>query len=250
MKAFRKVISVLLSLVLAIGILPIALVSQAEGLDYTVDETVATLINKYNSRIKAYDSEMDANIETYRKSDATVKVVDKDGNPVKNATVTVNQTSHDFDFGCNALMLGQYDTKEKNEKYEKLLKDTFNTVTTTMCFDIYSDGDNDYDFDYNEFRRPSPKVIRDFAKANNMNLKVQPLLADGWNPSWATTTNVTALRQIYKNWFQAVYNEFGNDLDIVDVVNESTSLWKSRTPSFPFNNDVLGNVKWAYQTAQ
>ena len=250
MKAFRKVISVLLSLVLAIGILPIALVSQAEGLDYTVDETVATLINKYNSRIKAYDSEMDANIEAYRKSDATVKIVDKDGNPVKNATVTVNQTSHDFDFGCNALMLGQYDTKEKNEKYEQLLKDTFNTLTTTMCFDIYSDGDNDYDFDYNEFRRPSPKVIRDFAKANNMNFKVQPLLADGWNPSWATTTNVTALRQIYKNWFQAVYDEFGDDLDIVDVVNESTSLWKSRTPSFPFNNDVLGNVKWAYQTAQ
>lgn len=250
MKMFLKIISLILCLMLVIGAFPMVLVSQAEGLDYTVDSKVSSLMSNYNSKFSAMEDEMDANIETYRKSDATVKIVDKDGNPVKNATVTVNQTSHDFDFGCNALMLGQYDTKEKNEKYEQLLKDTFNTLTTTMCFDIYSDGDNDYDFDYNEFRRPSPKVIRDFAKANNMNLKVQPLLADGWNPSWATTTNVTALRQIYKNWFQAVYNEFGNDLDIVDVVNESTSLWQSRTPSFPFNNDVLGNVKWAYQTAQ
>lgn len=250
MKIFLKIISIVLSIMLAIGVLPMTIISQAEGADYTVDSKVSSLMSDYNSKFAAMENEIDANIETYRKSDATVKVVDKDGNPVKNVTVTVNQTSHDFDFGCNALMLGQYDTKEKNEKYEKLLTDTFNTVTTTMCFDIYSDGDNDYDFDYGEFRRPSPKVIRAFAKANNMNLKVQPLLADGWNPSWATTTNVTELRQIYKNWFQAVYNEFGDDLDIVDVVNESTSLWQSRTPSFPFNNDVYSNVKWAYQTAQ
>lgn len=250
MKIFSKIISAILCIILIISVLPAAFAAQAQEADYTVDEKVASLMNSYNSKYSAIESEIDANIETYRKSDATVKVVDKDGNPVSNAAVTVNQTSHDFNFGCNALMLGQYDTKEKNEKYEQLLKDTFNTVTTTMCFDIYSDGDNDYDFDYNEFRRPSPKTIRDFAKAHNMKFKAQPLLADGWNPSWASTTNVTELRQIYQNWFRAVYDEFGDDLDIVDVVNESTALWKSRTPSFPFNKDVAGNVKWAFETAQ
>ena len=250
MKIYAKIISAMLAAALAAGIVPVASASQTQGANYTVDEKVATLMNNYNSSFSAIESEIDANIETYRKSDAEVKVVDKNGNPVKNATVTVNQTSHAFDFGCNALMLGQYDSKEKNAKYEQLLTDTFNTVTTTMCFDIYSDGDNDYDFDYGEFRRPSPKTIRDFAKANNMRLKAQPLLADGWNPAWATTTNVTELRQIYKNWFKAVYDEFGSDLDIVDIVNESTSLWNSRTPSFPFNSNISGNVKWAYQTAQ
>ena len=109
MKIYAKIISAMLAAALAAGIVPVASASQTQGADYTVDEKVATLMNNYNSSFSAIESEIDANIETYRKSDAEVKVVDKNGNPVKNATVTVNQMSHAFDFGCNALMLGQYD---------------------------------------------------------------------------------------------------------------------------------------------
>ena len=46
-----------------------------------------------------------AGIENHRKGFATIKVVDADGNPVKGATVSVKQKSHDFKYGANIFML-------------------------------------------------------------------------------------------------------------------------------------------------
>lgn len=251
MKIAKKLLSLSITLcfVLSVVAVPNAISSSAQE-EYTLSSKVSSLMNNYFNEYSKIEDEIDSNIEKYRKSDGKITVIDEKGNPVKNAQVTVNQTSHNFDFGVNALMLGQYDSVEKNAKYEKLITDVFNLVTTTSCFDIYSNNDNDYDFDYGEFRRPAPNYVRDFAKANNLKFKMQPLLTDGWNPDWATTKDVSNLRDIYKRWFQAIYDNFGDDLDIVDVVNESTSLWQSRNPNFPFNKNVYINVEWAYQTAQ
>lgn len=46
----------------------------------------------------------DAAIEKYRKADATVRVVDAAGRPVPGVKVAVEQTAHEFLFGCNIYM--------------------------------------------------------------------------------------------------------------------------------------------------
>jgi hypothetical protein len=48
-------------------------------------------------------------IDKYRKSVAVVRVVDSAGRPVEGARVTVNQTGHEFLFGCN--LAGTTDTE-------------------------------------------------------------------------------------------------------------------------------------------
>ena len=44
-------------------------------------------------------------IETYRKGDGKIRVVDKAGKPIVNAKLKLNQKSHEFRFGANLFML-------------------------------------------------------------------------------------------------------------------------------------------------
>ena len=56
-------------------------------------------------------------IEANRKGFAAITVTDKNGNPVKNAKITVKQKKHEFLYGANLFMLDEMETEEKNKKY-------------------------------------------------------------------------------------------------------------------------------------
>lgn len=213
-------------------------------------EKVEKFIENYDKAYQKLTKDIDEGIERHRKSNLTIRVVDKAENPVDNATIELHQKTHSFDFGINALKLGQFENEEKNKQYEKLITDVFNTVTTTVCFAVYSKGDNDYDFDHGESRRPAINKVKDFAQQNGLRLKGQPLLADSWNPEWANGTDKETLKKYYINWFNAFHNHFGKSFHILDVINESTALWQSRHPDFAFNEDIDSNVKWAFETAK
>ena len=66
MKIFLKIISIVLSIMLVIGVLPMTIISQAEGADYTVDSKVSSLMSDYNSKFAAMENEIDANIAEKR----------------------------------------------------------------------------------------------------------------------------------------------------------------------------------------
>ena len=68
---------------------------------------------------------IDHDIETYRKADAVIKLDNvKPGTQVK-----VEQLTSDFLFGGNSFLFGQFDTPEKNKRYEDVFGDLFNAAT-------------------------------------------------------------------------------------------------------------------------
>ena len=77
----------------------------------------------------ALQERMRQNIEQHRKGDAIIEVVGKDGKPVANATVEVQQQTHEFLFGCNLFVLDQLETPELNAKYEGAFTNLFNFAT-------------------------------------------------------------------------------------------------------------------------
>ena len=72
---------------------------------------------------------IERNIEKHRKGHATIKVVGADGQAVNEASVEVRQQTHEFLFGCNAFVLGQLESPEKNRKYEEAFLRLFNFAT-------------------------------------------------------------------------------------------------------------------------
>src|SRR5437870_13038929 len=68
-------------------------------------------------------------IELYRKTNATVRVIDDSGVPVRGATIKVEQLRHKFLFGCNAFPLLNNAEKDREAQYETKLTEILNYAT-------------------------------------------------------------------------------------------------------------------------
>lgn len=119
-------------------------------------------------------------IEQHRKSNAVIQVVDRAGQPVRDAQVVAELTRHDFLFGCNIYMFGRFGTHAENELYKKRFADLFNYATTGFYWRSYEpiDGQPQY--------ADTDQVVA-WCQAQGIALKGHPLL---WNighgfPVWS-----------------------------------------------------------------
>src|SRR2546425_12916378 len=65
----------------------------------------------------------DGRIDRYRKSDATVVVVDRSGEPIPDVHVKIEQVRHAFLFGCAAISLLKHTDAGQEEVYQKRFGD-------------------------------------------------------------------------------------------------------------------------------
>ena len=72
-------------------------------------------------------AKIDADIETYRKTDASVDVAAPDG-----ADVKIEQISHAFFFGAHIFNFNQLGKTEWNERYKELYGTLFNSATVAF----------------------------------------------------------------------------------------------------------------------
>ena len=70
---------------------------------------------------------IDADIEKYRKADASIEVAAPDG-----AEVQVEQVSHAFFFGAHIFNFNQLGKKEWNDRYKELYGTLFNSATVAF----------------------------------------------------------------------------------------------------------------------
>ena len=98
---------------------------SAKG-DFAMDRSVMS--DKYwsiwNDEVQA---KIDADIEKYRKADATVEVAAPDG-----AEVKVEQVGHAFYFGAHIFNFNQLGKKEWNDRYKELYGTLFNSATVAF----------------------------------------------------------------------------------------------------------------------
>ena len=95
-------------------------------------EKVLELFEKHKEYIKERSNDC---IENYRKGNAVIKFVNKQGKPVKNAKVSLNQIKHKFKYGANIFMLDELETKEKNDLYKKYMSEFCNIATLPFYWD-------------------------------------------------------------------------------------------------------------------
>jgi hypothetical protein len=74
-------------------------------------------------------AESDAGIERNRKGDVVIRVVDTNGHPIPHARVTIEQTRHEFLFGCNIYGFDQFKTPAETEDYKRRFAELFNSPT-------------------------------------------------------------------------------------------------------------------------
>jgi GH35 family endo-1,4-beta-xylanase len=194
---------------------------------------------------KAVNDRIQANIEKYRKGEATIDVVDNAGKPVPDVLIELQQTRHAFLFGCNAFVLGQLKTPEANRQYEEAFAQLFNFVTVPLYWEgtepsrgelRYEEGGRDI------YRRPPPDRFFAFGEKYGITLKGHPLLWHSCNPDWLPK-DPNELRELYRKRFREISERYGKKISIWDAVNESLVC----DPKYPLLTPDRAYVAWAFR---
>lgn len=125
-------------------------------------------------------------IENYRKGFARIQVIDADGKPVKNAKVSVKQTSHDFKYGANIFMLDEFESAEKNAEYRRIFKEYFNLATVPFYWDTLEPEEGKPRFGKDSpkvYRRPPIDLCLEYCEENNVAPKAH-FLSSTLVPEW------------------------------------------------------------------
>ena len=152
-------------------------------------------------------------IETNRKGDAVVRVVDAAGKPVSGASVAIEQTRHDFLFGCNIYKFGRYDTPEKNDAYAQRFADLFNYATVAFYWRWYEPERGKPMYDYTD------KVVA-WCIEHGIRMKGHPLLWDheAGKPKWNNNQQPSA--DVQKERVTEIVKRFSGKIELWEAVNE------------------------------
>jgi len=186
-------------------------------------------------------------IERNRKGTVTLRVTDAAGRPVAGAALALRQTGHAFLFGCNAFVLGQLGTPERNRRYEEAFTNICNFATVPIYWKgteprqgalRYAGGGEEI------WRRPPVDRFIPFGRKHALTLKAHPMLWHSHNPDWLPK-DPEALKTLYRKRFKELSERYAKDIAIWEVTNESTGCPKA----YPLYSEDRAYVAWAFREA-
>ncbi len=175
------------------------LVSAAAQAEFAIDRSA--MFDEY-WRIWNDDAQrqIDADIEKYRKADASVEIAAPDG-----TEVAVEQIGHAFFFGAHIFNFNQLGKKEWNERYKELYGTLFNSATVAFYWktlepykgqvrfqETYADTEGFWNTcpqpkEQPHWRRPATDPVIAFLKTRGLRIHGHPLCwgNNAWQtPSW------------------------------------------------------------------
>ena len=152
-------------------------------------------------------------IDQHRKSDATVRVVDAAGKPAAGASVTVEQTRHEFLFGCNIYRFDRYKTPQRNDAYKRRFRELFNYATVGFYWRWYEPQKGKPLYAYTD-------TVVAWCRKHKIRMKGHPLLWDhqAGRPTWAGNRQPPA--EVQRSRVTEILQRFGGKIDLWEVVNE------------------------------
>jgi GH35 family endo-1,4-beta-xylanase len=188
----------------------------------------------------AWRIEAEAGIEANRKANISIEVMDKDGNPIEGASISMQMKKHHFGFGSfiSDLLLAN---SSDGDKYREHFIDLFNVGTTPF----YMGGNNDnWGWYGSSTSRTNYPKFAEWFKDNNIPAKGHVLV---W-PAW--------------EWMPSYFEDLGNEpaaleeaisdhLDLIVPIGKQNNLYEWDVLNEPFINhdvmDILGEeimVQW------
>lgn len=187
-------------------------------------------------------------IETYRKGDGKVKVVDQKGDPVAGAKIKLCQKSHEFRFGANIFMLDELETPEKNDTYKKRFADVFNMATLPFYWDALEPerGEPRYAKDSPKvYRRPATDLCIEFCQEHGIEPREHALAYDYFFPKWLYDASIDEVKRELERRYSEIAERYADKIPTIEVTNEMKHT-KGRTKFY----DDPDFVEWCFRLAE
>ncbi len=185
-------------------------------------ETVAEI---FASHKPFTDRMIEAGIERNRKGNAKITVTDENGTPIQGAKIKAVQKSHEFSFGANLLMLDEFETDEKNEKYKKYFSDLFNMATLPFYWNTLEPerGKPRYAKDSPKvYRRPAIDLCMEFCEEYGIEPREHALAYDQHFPNWLRGLPTDEVKRELERRYAEISERYADKIPTIEVTNEMT----------------------------
>ena len=200
---------------------------------------------------KAISERIEKGIEENRKGNLRVRVLDKNGKPMSNAKILLKQTSHEFRYGANMLMLDEFGDESMNQAYRDAFYRYFNIGTVPFYWSTLEPerGNPRYAKDSEKiYRRPAPDLCVDYCREKGIDAKLHCLVYEAHVPKWLKKMPLDEVKSEYEKHFAEISERYANSLFEVEVINEVllSPEWNS-TSAFASAPDM---IPWSFETAR
>lgn len=181
------------------------------------------ILDLFDEQKEMVEKRVAEGIETYRKGDGRIKVIDKDGKPIVNAKLKLNQKSHEFRFGANLFMLDEMESAEKNEKYKKYFSDVFNMATLPFYWNTLEPerGKPRYAKDSPKvYRRPAPDLCMEFCEEHGIEPREHGLAYEHFFPKWLYDADVDEIKAELERRYAEISERYADRIPTIEVTNE------------------------------
>ncbi|MVZ64572.1 glycosyltransferase [Sphingobacterium sp. DK4209] len=164
---------------------------------------------------------IDERIEKHRKADVKLNFADIK----KGSAVVVEQIAHDFVFGSNIFLFNQFDTQEKNNRYNELFTQLFNAATVPFYWKTLEPTQGEPRFTKDSkyiYRRPPVDPVVEFCIKNGINMNGHAIIYGmrRWgHPEWMPADR-KKMEPIFENHIKLLAERYGDKIQRWDVVNE------------------------------
>ena len=189
-----------------------------------MEESRKSTALKYFRENKEYmEDRIQSGIEANRKGWGKIRFVDTQGKPVTNVKVHLEQTSHDFRFGCNLFMLDELETEEQNAKFKELYPKLFNLATIPFYWANLEPQPGLLRFTKDSppsYRRPAPDLCVEYCKKHGIEAKLHCLVYDQWSPPWLPDDS-REVRRLLSRRMEQIAERYKDDIPTMEVINET-----------------------------
>ena len=206
------------------------------------------ILDLFDEQSDYVEEKVSHGIETYRKGNGKVQVIDKNGNPVAGAKIKFSQKSHEFRFGANIFMLDELETPEKNEIYKKCFADVFNMATLPFYWDSLEPerGKPRYAKDSPKvYRRPAPDLCIEFCREHGIEPREHALAYDHFFPTWLYDAEIDEIKRELERRYSEIAERYADKIPTIEVTNEMKHA-KGRTKFY----DDPDFVEWCFRLAE
>ncbi|CAK7330163.1 unnamed protein product [Dovyalis caffra] len=174
---------------------------------------------------KEWRSHQEQSIEKTRKAKVRIQALDKQGNPLPNATISIEQKKLSFPFGCaiNKNILS-------NTAYQNWFTSRFTVASFENEMKWYSTEGSQHHIDYSV-----TDAMMNFAKQHNIAVRGHNVIWEDpkYQPGWIYLLPPNDLRKAVKERVGSIMTRYKGRLIAWDVVNENLH--------FSFFESKLGN---------
>jgi len=153
-----------------------------------------------------------ASIDEHRKAQAVLRVLDRSGRPLPGTKVSVEQTGHDFLFGCNIYMFDRFRDEARDAAYKQRFAELFNYATLGFYWRSYEPQRGTPNYAYTD------QVVA-WCQDHGIRMKGHPLLwgAQAGVPTWSQGQPSA---EIQRQRVTEIMQRYRGKIEFWEVVNE------------------------------